>query len=272
MKNEVIFSRQNGLVKLICSLERKKAREESGLFRFDGIKLCLEAISKGITPEYICVSESRYESIKARLGGAFELTVVSDELFFKMSDEKAPEGVITVAKAPLDIHKHVSADEKGEFSILPEKSEKVFILESIRDPGNLGTIIRTAASLGIDRVVMTSDCADIYNSKTIRGAMGALFMQRTDIVKEGQTENYISALRRDGRRVFAAALRDDAEKIGKIELLPSDVFVIGNEGHGISEETITACNGSVIIPMREGCESLNAAMAAGILMWETLRS
>lgn len=272
MKKEVIFSRQNGFVKLICSLERKKAREEIGLFRFDGIKLCLEAISKGITPEYICVSESRYEEMQTRLGGKFEITVVSDELFSKMSDEKAPEGIITVVRAPLSIHRHVFSDDSGAFCNLPNKSEKVFILESIRDPGNLGTIIRTAASLGIDRVVMTSDCADIYNSKTIRGAMGALFMQRTDIVKEGQIEKYISALRSDGRRVFAAALREDAEKIGEIELLPSDVFVIGNEGHGISNETIEACDGSVIIPMKEGCESLNAAMAAGILMWETLRS
>ena len=272
MKNEVIFSRQNGLVKLICSLDRKKAREESGLFRFDGLKLCLEAISKGITPEYICVKESRYNEMRARIDSSFELFVVSDDLFMKMSDEKAPEGVITVAKAPLSIHKHIFAQGDGSFCDLPKKSEKIFILESIRDPGNLGTIIRTAASLGIDRVVMTSDCADIYNSKTIRGAMGALFMQRTDIIKDGDTQRYISALRKDGRRVFAAALRDDAEKIGEIELLSSDVFVIGNEGHGISNETIEACNGSVIIPMREGCESLNAAMAAGILMWETLRS
>ena len=197
---------------------------------------------------------------------------MSDDVFTKMSDEKSPEGVITVAKTLDCLHKVVCSDKNGDFNSFPSATEKVFLLEAIRDPGNLGTIIRTAASLGIDRIVMTSDCADIYNPKTIRGAMGALFMLRTDIIAEGQTEKYISALQKNGRRVLAAALRENAEKIGEISLSSSDVFVIGNEGHGISDATIDACDGCVIIPMREGCESLNAAMAAGILMWETLRS
>ena len=269
--NEVIFSRQNRLVKLACSLERKKAREESGLFRFDGIKLCLEALSKGIEPEYIFVSESRFDDIRARLSGQ-EVVVVSDEVFSKMSEEKSPEGIITVARKLDSLHKKAELSASGEFSEFAKKSEKVFLLEAIRDPGNLGTIIRTAASLGIDRVVMTADCADLYNPKTIRAAMGALFMLRTDTVAEGQTEEYIRAMRESGRRVLAAALSDTAVSVGDIDVQSSDVFVIGNEGHGLSQNTIAACNGSVIIPMREGCESLNAAMAAGILMWEISRA
>lgn len=271
MANEVIFSRQNKLVKLVCSLERKKAREESGLFRFDGIKLCLEALSKGIELEYIFVCESRLDDIKARLGER-EIVVVSDEVFSKMSEEKSPEGIITVARRLDSLHKKTECLSGGEFSEFPEKREKVFLLEAIRDPGNLGTIIRTAASLGIDRVVMTADCADIYNPKTIRAAMGALFMLRTDTVAEGQTEEYIKAMRGCGRRVFAAALSDTAVNVLDVNVSGSDVFVIGNEGHGLSFDTINACDGSVIIPMREGCESLNAAMAAGILIWEISRA
>lgn len=272
MQNEVIRSRQNRLVKLVCSLERKKLREELGLFRFDGIKLCLEALSKGLAPEYIFVCESRYEELRARVGEKYELTVVCDDVFSKMSDERAPEGIITVIKLLDSLHKTVKADEDGKINNALDDSERVFILESIRDPGNLGTIIRTAASLGVDRIVMTDDCADIYNPKTIRGAMGALFMQRTDTVANDKLFDYIRSLQNSGRRVYAAALRPDAQRLGELELCPSDAFIIGNEGHGLAESTIAACNGSVIIPMREGCESLNAAMAAGILMWETLRS
>ena len=97
-------------------------------------------------------------------------------------------------------------------------------------------------------------------------------MLPTDVIAEEQTEAYIKALRASGRRVFAAALRDDATSIKEMALLPGDIFVVGNEGHGLCDSTINACDGCVIIPMREGCESLNAAMAAGILMWETSRS
>ena len=229
MGNEVIRSRQNRLVKLVCSLDRKKSREEEGLFRFDGIKLCLEAISKGIEPEYIVVSESRESEMRDRLGSERELVIVSDEVFSKMSDERSPEGVITVARTLSGLHRIVNIPDDE----VPSKCERVFLLESIRDPGNLGTIIRTAASLGIDRVAVSSDCADIYNPKTIRGAMGALFMLKIDVIADGQTEKYISALRASGRRVFAAALDPLAVDIRTQKVLPTDVFVIGNEGHGI---------------------------------------
>ena len=272
MNKEVIRSRQNRVVKLVCSLERKKQREEAGLFRFDGIKLCREAIEKGIVPEYILVTESKADELCERIGYA-DVTVVSDDVFEKMSTERAPEGVITVARMLDRLHKSVVVSGTGEASSLPDGSERVFLLESVRDPGNLGTIIRTAASLGIDRLVLSSDCADVYNPKTIRAAMGAMFMLKTDTVEDGRTAEYIRILRKNcGRRIFGAALRSDAVSLLGASLLPNDVFVIGNEGHGLSQGVIDACDGCVIIPMREGCESLNAAMAAGILMWETVRN
>ena len=268
MQNEVIRSRQNRLVKLVCSLERKKGREESGLFRFDGIKLCNEALLKGVLLEYVFVAESRYDEICARLLGDAPVFVVSDDVFSKMSDEKSPEGIISVAKRLDALHAFGGAEE---LSLLDGK-ERVFMLESIRDPGNLGTIIRTAASLGIDRLILSSDCADIYNPKTLRAAMGALFMLKTYTLGEGEYCACIKALRAKGRRVFGAALSNNAVSLNCMKTLSSDVFVVGNEGHGLSEAVIDACDGCVIIPMREGCESLNAAMAAGILMWETARS
>ena len=277
MEKEVIRSRQNKLCKLVCSLERKKAREETGLFRFDGVKLCREALMKGVEIEYVVVCESRLCEITKSLGELLDGTcicVVSDDVFEKMSDEKSPEGVITVAKALDKLHKIATINNSGEFSHMPTGNERVFMLESIRDPGNLGTMIRTAASLGIDRLVLSSDCADIYNPKTIRGAMGALFMQNIDVLPSdvGAAERYISALRASGRRVYAAALHKESKRLDCLSLSSRDVFVVGNEGHGLSDEVTEACDSCVIIPMRSECESLNAAMAAGILMWETFRA
>ena len=156
-------------------------------------------------------------------------------------------------------------------SAFPEREERVLMLESIRDPGNLGTVVRTAAALGIDRLVISSDCADLYSPKTIRAAMGAIFSMCTDIV-EGELVDYVAELRKAGRRVFGAALHTDAKVLGELEVCRSDVFVIGNEGHGLTEDVKNACDACVLIPMREGSESLNAAMAAGIFMWEIARA
>ena len=273
MQKEIIRSRQNDKVKLVCSLEKKKAREKLELFRFDGIKLFCEAVAKDVAIALCVVREGAYEDLKGSLDGLPEdkTVVVTDDVFEKISEEKSPEGIRTVAKYLDKLHKIATINNKGEFFELPEKSEKVMLLESIRDPGNLGTVIRSAASLGIDRLVLSSDCADIYNPKTIRAAMGSLFMQRIDILPDGEMPSYISALRKTGRRVFAAALLDDAQRLGDIDLLAGDSFVIGNEGHGLSDDTIDACDGSVIIPMSEGCESLNASAAATIFIWETTR-
>jgi len=269
MQNDVIRSRQNRLVKLVCSLERKKGREESGLFRFDGIKLCGEALSKGVSLEYVFVAESKLDTVTQRLASRdLPLVVVSDDVFSKMSEEKSPEGVICVAKQQSELH----TVSLGASELSLSDGERVFMLESIRDPGNLGTIIRTAASLGIDRLILSADCADIYNPKTLRAAMGALFMLGTVTLGDGDFCDCIKALQNTGRRVFGAALSNNAKKLGEVDILPTDVFIVGNEGHGLSDKTMDACSECVIIPMREGCESLNAAMAAGILMWETVRS
>lgn len=272
MSREYITSRQNPTIKLVCSLLRKKEREDTGLFRFDGIKLLGEAIDKNVPIECALVDEEKLSSFEERLSRVERVIVVPTELFDKMTDEKSPEGVITVAKALDKIRKIATINNMGQFSALPEASERVLILESVRDPGNLGTVIRTAAALGIDRLVVTSDCADLYNPKTIRAAMGAIFTLAIDVVGCDELVEYISALRTGGRRVFAAALHSEALTLGDFEVKYGDVFVIGNEGHGLTEATKNACDACALIPMREGSESLNAAMAAGIFMWETARA
>lgn len=274
MSEMIITSRQNPRVKGVCALCDRREREERGLFRFDGIKLFFEAARFGIEIDAVYLRASSSDAVKKRLGELLlqipeeKIILVGDDVFEKMSEEKSPEGIITVAKYIDKFHKIATINRKE----LPEREERVLLAESLRDPGNLGTIIRSAAALGIHRLVLSSDCADIYNPKTIRAAMGGLFRIDIDRVDNAVFTEYISALRESGRRVFAASLDKDAAILGELECRVGDCFVIGNEGHGLSREVISACDRSVIIPMSEGSESLNAAAASVILIWEMRRA
>ena len=268
---DIISARTNPLLVRLCKLEEKKHREEEKMFRLDGIKLLLEAIDFGAEIEYIIVREDAYEKIWDKLmrhtngrdisvGGI--LVRLSVSAFEKLSNEKSPEGVITIAKYIDKIHKTCKIEKDSVLSV----KGKTLMLESVRDPGNLGTMLRSAAAFGFSNVIVTSDCADIYNPKTMRAAMGAIF--KLCIVRVDGAAGAISALQNDGRRVLAAALDEDAVRLGELELKENDVFLIGNEGHGLSDEAVAASDKTVFIPMTEGTESLNAAIAASVCMWE----
>ena len=165
---------------------------------------------------------------------------------------------------------HIRTDAHRAAQLIGSE-ERILIAESLRDPGNLGTVIRSCFALGIDTLVLTEDCADIYNGKTLRAAMGAIFKMRTVSVPCQQLPELIAELRKQGRGVYAAALSDTAKSIEETVFCAGDCFVIGNEGHGLSQTVTHSCTASVIIPMREGAESLNAAAAAAICIWETVR-
>ena len=273
---EVITSRQNPTVKRICALLDKKARKKERLFRFDGIKLLGEAVKKGVRIELLAVSEAVSEGVGLQISSFIEcgaiakekIIYVSEQIFDKMSEENAPEGVITVARFIEERHKVISSVE--QYSI--GREERILLAESLRDPGNLGTVIRSSAALGIDRLIITDDCADLYNPKTVRAAMGGLFSLDIDVVAQSELSALIVNLKNNGRRIYATALTDNARLIGDIELARGDAFVIGNEGHGLSESTVLAASGVAIIPMTEGSESLNAAAAAAICIWETVQA
>lgn len=278
-KKEVITSRQNPTVKRICSLADKKGRRAEGLFRFDGIKLFDEAILAGLSIRSVVFRESALSDdrdLVSRVERAVEeekvdfsvLIVVSDAVFEKISEERAPEGIITVAELPSFLHRTLDGESTRVYSA---GTDSLLIAESLRDPGNLGTVIRSCAALGINRILISDDCADIYNPKTVRGAMGGLFRLKIDQVPTSALPDAIRALRGEGRKIYAAALRSEARAIGSFELQKGDCFVIGNEGHGLSESVIDACDACAIIPMSEGSESLNAAAAAAICIWETVR-
>ena len=277
-QKEVITSKQNPTVKRISALSDKKGRRAEGLFRFDGIKLFGEAIASGLDIKYVVLCDKADKIIvsaveKTVSDGALsesKILLVGESVFEKLSEQKAPDGIITVAKFIGERHQDIPASEIGNYSVAT--GERILIAESLRDPGNLGTVIRSCAALGIDRLIISDDCADLYNPKTIRGAMGGLFRLRTDTVALEDMPALIGALRASGRRIFAAALHTEALTIGQLKLKASDCFVIGNEGHGLSDSTVNACDACAIIPMIEGSESLNAAAAAAICIWETVRA
>lgn len=272
---EVVTSRQNPTVKRICSLADKKGRRAEGLFRFDGIKLFREALDAGLCIRYVVLREDISREIEDTVARALEagsieksaLLAMSEAVFDKISEERAPEGIISVAELPRELHR-VCAAQGYE----AKRSEKLLVAEALRDPGNLGTVIRSAAALGIDRLLLSDDCVDLYNPKTVRAAMGGLFKLKIDTVPAEQLPDAIRSLREDGRKVYAAALHTEALELGSFELRQGDCFVIGNEGHGLSKATVSACDACAIIPMREGSESLNAAAAAAICIWETVKA
>ncbi len=268
---EVITSPQNQYVSLARGLANKKNREKERLFRFDGIKLMCEAVKKGIDIDFVIIPENKLDLVleKAeKLYGIreneldFKAFSVSEGIFGRLSEEMAPEGVICVAKYAEELHREI---DEGELSSV-SKQEKILLLESVRDPLNVGAILRVAAAFGVDRVIMSGDCADIYNSKTVRASMGTVFGVRVDRVSD--IPYAVRKLQGAGRRVFAAALDRDSRKLGDFEILDGDCVIIGNEGHGLGGDTVIACDKTVFIPMAEGVESLNAATAAAVLVWE----
>ena len=270
---EIIRSRQNRAVVELCKLTDRKAREVGKQFRFDGIKLLGEAIRNGVMPERVFFRESDFERLTRQITDAYGATaldgvarilVLCDDLFDKISEEKSPEGVISIAKYIDKLQKNATIYNSAYFSEL--KNRSVVLLESVRDPSNIGAVIRSAAAMGIDRLIISSDCADIYHPRAVRASMGTLFNQPIDRVEN--LGEVIAGLRASGRRVFAAALDENAVRLGGFAIQKGDCVVIGNEGHGLSPETIAACDRSVLIPMSGRAESLNAAVAASVLMWE----
>lgn len=270
---DVISSRTNPLVVAVAKLEDKKYREREGLFRFDGLKLFREAVLCKLPIEYLLLRQSTSERILSDIERAFEdcdavceskVILLGDSAFEKISSEKAPEGIICVSKHIDNFHKIGKIDTETASS-----EQKILLLESIRDPGNLGTIMRTASAFGYQMLVISQDCADLYNSKTLRAAMGAAF--RTKTLRVPQIKEAIDMLSLYKRRVFAAALDEKAAKLGSFSIKSTDCFLIGNEGHGLSDESVGACEHSVFIPMGTDTESLNASVAAAVCMWEQSR-
>lgn len=271
IQKTALTSRQNATIKWVASLHDKKGRRASAAFIAEGEKLTFEAAAAGLPITHVFVSDKKIEEIIPRIETAFsseiyndtEIITVAEDVFEKISTEKAPQGIISVIKH-LDFFKELNIIYKEEFFL--QEAERAIALCSVRDPSNIGSVIRSAVAFGAKHIVLSADSADIYNPKTVRSAMGALFKVKVTVVRD--FASFIAAAQANGRRVFAAELSDNAIALDTVKVNNTDIFIIGNEGHGIPADVSASCDNSVYIPISSNTESLNASVAAAIFMWE----
>jgi len=263
---EYISSKQNQKVVRYAKLSEKKYRDEEKLFLAEGIKLVSEALLWAETVE-ILISEKAVESelyavqiVEKAVNTNVQITVLSAHAFEKISTEKAPQGIIAVVRFST---KDVSTDFRDW-----QRGKRLLMLDELRDPGNVGTILRTAEALGVDGVILSSS-ADPYNPKTVRAAMGTLYRLPIYLTNDGVS--CVRDMRDEGRRVFAAALGEHTLTLGEFEIKNDDCIIIGNEGHGVSDAILESCTACLRIPMAGNTESLNASAAAACVLWEYFR-
>ena len=262
-----IESRNNPTIKNMTALRDRREREKEGLFYFEGVHLLEEYLRAGHTPFSVFVREDvidRYADLLAKAD--CEVFEVTDSVYEKLTDEKAPQGIFTVSRFLCNLRfvgRDVSVDDFAK-----EIDCNSIMLVDLQDNGNVGTVIRTSAAMGCD-VILCGRCADVYSSKTVRATMGALFMNNVYICQDTLTA--IKSLQDSNKRVIASALDERANVLGEFLIEKGDCFVVGNEGHGLTNEVISACDMTAIIPMSGRTESLNAASAASMLLWEAKR-
>lgn len=259
MEYTEITSRKNPSVTDAVKLKDKKNRDRLGMFYAEGCKLLEEVISAEIPVKRLFFTQSAlksYSGLAEQCGKSCEKFLVSDEVYEKLTDEKAPQGLFFCAKIPEKLIPDENLLKEGGFVILDE----------VQNPQNLGAIIRSAFALRADKIVITHGCADPYGSKALRAAMGGIFKSKLYFAQSAL--EFIEKLNFLGCRTICTRLSEDSEKLGAFEFKPDDSIVIGNEGHGVSDATANACTHCLYIPMKEGAESLNAACAAAITVWE----
>lgn len=260
----MITSTANHKVKELAELSAKaKARADAGVFVAEGRKLFMEAPLEQIKAVYI--EERCYHDADSEMHKKLDMLsceLVSSEVFRKISDTKTPQGILAVVKqTKYELH----ALLKGTGAEPP----MVLVLENIQDPGNLGTMLRTAEGAGAAGVVMTRDTADIYSPKTIRSTMGAIY--RVPFMVTQDLPETLAEIKAAGIHTYAAALTEGARVYDEPDYRAPCAFLVGNEGSGLRKETAAQAECCITIPMSGRVESLNAAMAAGILMYEAAR-
>ena len=261
---EKITSRKNPKVIAACALSDKKARDKSGLFCAEGAKLLDELLKENIRIRELFYTEKAFEKFSGSIllaeSRGCSITEVTDEVYAKLSEEKNPEGIFAAAE---------------KFKIYPCAAETpgnggFLILDRVQNPSNVGAIIRNAAALGISRVLLGEGCADVFSRKTLRAAMGTVFKLSICITDDICRET--AEIKAGGSKIFGAALAADSEDLRRVCFDERDSLVIGSEGSGISEKMLDLCDKKIIIPMRQNTESLNAAAAAAVLIWEKQRN
>lgn len=257
MDYSFISSRKNATLLKAHSLSTDKSqRDELCLFCAEGVKLLEEALSSGLEMESVFFTQSALDKYKDILSTCNQNTcmyLVTDECFDKLSTEKAPQGIFSCIKKP---DKPDFCFDEGNF----------IILDQIQNPLNIGAIIRCAYSLGQTKIVLSSTCADPYGPKAIRAAMGSLF--KVKLFTNVDINKFVNQQTQLGNKVYCTALHTNSATLGTFEFTKTDSVIFCNEGHGASDELLNLCTDSVFIPMHKGAESLNAATAAAVVLWE----
>lgn len=265
----MITSPGNARIKSVVSLRQKaKARREADVFLTEGIKMFLEAPIERIREVYISESfscqDGRTEAaVREKLKSLEKLKnvvceTVSQEVFRKISDTCSPQGILCILQA----YHYELAD------MLQRDKPLLLLLEDIQDPGNLGTMLRAGEGAGIDGVILSRDSVDIYNPKTIRATMGSVY--RVPFVYTQDLHQTMTALRGEGIRLYAAHLKGE-RTYDACDYTEGCAFLIGNEGNGLKKETADLADHYMKIPMAGEVESLNAGVAAAILLYEAAR-
>lgn len=247
---ERIESVNNKTIKLTNSLKIKKFRVKEGLFIAEGERLVLDSM-KFQKPEYLIVSENFYNK-------DFDVKtyVVSEEIFKKLCETVTPQGIIGVFKT--------SFKDISQITF-----ENTIVLNRLQDPGNLGTILRTAKATGFKNIILDNETVDVYNPKTVRSSMSAVF--NINLYQSKNLKEDIIKLKEKGFHTVGTILNEKSKNLYSEEFNYPVAFVIGNEGAGIDEEIQKECDKCILIPMEEGIESLNASVACSVVMYEMFR-
>ncbi|HCD81837.1 MAG TPA: RNA methyltransferase [Ruminococcaceae bacterium] len=255
----IITSRENPLIKLVAALQvSSEKRRRNGLFVLEGLRICKDACDNGIRFDKLIVSDAAAEKYAA---DTEKFSLISDEcykipdsLFKKISDTKTPQGIIAVAKMPVT----------GFYGI--DKNGKYIALENVADPSNLGAVSRTAEALGVNGIILSSDGCDPYSPKALRASMGTLLRVPVFV-----TESFAETLKSTGLKRYACVVDKTAESIKEQSFENGSVVMIGNEANGLTDSAKQSADVLVTIPMTGRAESLNAAAAAAIAIWEMMK-
>ena len=248
---KVISSKDNEIIKKIKSLKEKKYRDIENCYIIEGIKLVKEAIAENakIINDGEIDTDTLYEIAK------FDVVYVTEKVFKTITDVKTPQGIIAVI-------------EKNNINSKIDYNQDIIIaLDGVQDPGNLGTILRTVDSANLKQIILSKESADSYNPKVVRSTMGAIF--RVNIIEADSLKDMLQEAKKNNFKVMVTSL-DTKNSIYDVDY-SKKVIVIGNEANGVSKEVQAIADEKVKIPMLGKTESLNASVAAGIMIYEYVR-
>lgn len=256
----MITSTGNAKIKQLLQWQKKrKARDADRVFLAEGLRMAAEAPEEQVLDVYVAESfyEKRNKELHLDVWGK-KLCILSDTVFAHVSDTKTPQGILTVMR-----QMEYTLDE-----ILSRANPLLIVLDNLQDPGNLGTILRAGEAAGVTGVILSRDCVDIYNPKVIRSTMGSIY--RMPFLYVDELLPVLNRLKNKGIQSFAAHL-DGRNSYDHESYNGGTAFLIGNEGNGLRTEVAEAADVYVKIPMCGEVESLNAAVAASVLMFEAAR-